>query len=104
MQAGYRGVDTASIYENEVEVGRAIADSGVPRDQIFVQTKLWRSFAGLNPKTGKPKCKPEVAKSLRKLGLERIDLWLMHWRVLGLRPTKLLHSLVWMKIWSRRTP
>jgi len=79
LKAGYRGIDTASIYENETDVGRAIADSGLPRDQIFVQTKLWRSFVGLAKNGKTPKCKAEVGKSLRKLGLKRIDLWLIHW-------------------------
>ena len=57
--AGYRGIDTASVYDNEKEVGRAIMDSGVPRDEIFVQTKLWRSFVGTMP-NGKPKCDSEL--------------------------------------------
>ena len=46
---------------------------------MFVQTKLWRSFVGRNPKNGKPKCDAEIRKSLRKLGLEYVDMWLMHW-------------------------
>jgi len=78
LQAGYRGIDTASVYDNEKEVGRAIAESGVPREEIFVQTKLWRSFVGPGA-NGKPKCDPELRKSLKKLGLERLDLWLIHW-------------------------
>jgi len=45
-RAGYRGIDTASVYDNEKEVGLAIEDSGIPREGIFVQTKLWRSFVG----------------------------------------------------------
>jgi hypothetical protein len=48
-RVGYRGIDTASVYDNEKEVGLAIEDSGIPRDQIFVQTKLWRSFVGEFP-------------------------------------------------------
>ncbi len=50
-RVGYRGIDTASVYDNEKEVGLAIEDSGIPRDQIFVQTKLWRSFVGEFPPT-----------------------------------------------------
>ena len=46
---------------------------------IFVQTKLWRSFVGKDPKNGKPRCDSELRKSLRKLGLKYVDLWLMHW-------------------------
>jgi diketogulonate reductase-like aldo/keto reductase len=48
-RVGYRGIDTASVYDNEKEVGLAIEDSGIPREQIFVQTKLWRSFVGEFP-------------------------------------------------------
>ena len=78
LRSGYRGLDTASVYDNEKEVGKAINDSGVPRDQVFVQTKLWRSFVG-NGANGKPKCDAELRKSLKKLGLARLDVWLMHW-------------------------
>ena len=78
LRAGYRGLDTATVYDNEKEVGRAIADSGVDRSEVFVQTKLWRSFVGPG-KNGKPKCDAELRKSLRKLGLARLDVWLIHW-------------------------
>ena len=78
LRSGYRGLDTASVYDNEKEVGRAISDSGVPRDRVFVQTKLWRSFVGAGA-NGKPRCDAELRKSLRRLGLARLDLWLMHW-------------------------
>ena len=78
LRAGYRGLDTATVYDNEKEVGRAIADSGVDRSEGFVQTKLWRSFVGPG-KNGKPKCDAELRKSLRKLGLARLDVWLIHW-------------------------
>lgn len=79
LQAGYRGLDTASVYDNEKEVGKAIVDSGVPRDQVFVQTKLWRSFVGPTKGGKKPKCEGELRKSLRRLGLAKVDLWLIHW-------------------------
>ena len=78
LRAGYRGLDTATVYDNEKEVGRAITDSGVDRSEVFVQTKLWRSFVGPG-KNGKPKCDAELRKSLRKLGLARLDVWLIHW-------------------------
>jgi len=78
LRLGYRGLDTASVYDNEKEVGQAIKDSGIPRTNLFVQTKLWRSFTG-NGKNGKPKCDSELGKSLRKLGTDYVDLWLMHW-------------------------
>ena len=74
----FSGLDTATVYDNEKEVGRAIIDSGVKRDELFIQTKLWRSFVGLAP-NGKPKCDAELRKSLKKLGLQRLDLWLIHW-------------------------
>ena len=79
LKMGYKGLDTASIYCNEGEVGRALVESGVDRKEVFVQTKLWRSFVGKDPKNGKPRCDSELRKSLRKLGLKYIDLWLMHW-------------------------
>ena len=47
LHAGYRGLDTASVYDNEKEVGQAVKDSGLQRDQVFIQTKLWRSFVGI---------------------------------------------------------
>ena len=78
LKAGYRGLDTATVYDNEKEVGRAILDSGVDRSEVFVQTKLWRSFVGPG-KNGKPRCEAELRKSLRRLGLDRIDVWLIHW-------------------------
>ena len=79
LKAGYRGLDTATVYDNEKEIGRAIVDSGVDRGEVFVQTKLWRSFMGPGAKNGKPKCDAELRKSLRKLGLTRVDVWLIHW-------------------------
>jgi 2,5-diketo-D-gluconate reductase A len=68
---GYRHIDTAAIYGNEREVGAAIAESGVPRDEIFVTTKLWN-----NRQTDAPAA---LAESLEKLGLEQVDLYLIHW-------------------------
>ena len=43
---GYRGLDTASVYSNEKECGKALTDSGIPRHKLYIQTKLWRSFTG----------------------------------------------------------
>lgn len=71
VEAGYRSIDTAAIYGNEREVGAAIAESGVPRDEIFVTTKLWN-----NRQTEAPAA---LAESLEKLGLEQVDLYLIHW-------------------------
>lgn len=73
LKAGYRHIDDAAIYLNEEEVGRAIKDSGVPREEIFVTTKLWNT----QQRT------PEEAlnQSLKRLGVDYIDLYLMHWPV-----------------------
>ena len=73
LQHGYRHIDTAKIYGNEKEVGRAIADSGVAREEIFVTTKLWNSDHD-NPREA-------FNASLEKLGLDYVDLYLIHWPV-----------------------
>lgn len=73
LAAGYRHVDTAAIYGNEEEVGRAIAASGIPRDEIFVTTKLW------NRDQGADSARPAIETSLEKLGLDHVDLYLIHW-------------------------
>ena len=70
FEAGYRHVDTASMYGNEAEVGRALADSGVPRDEVFVTTKY-------NPRSGRPEL-DVLGRSLDALGVEHVDLWLVH--------------------------
>ena len=71
LEVGYRHVDTALVYENEESVGRALADSGVPREDVFVTTKLPPSRAGDERAT--------LEESLANLGLEYVDLWLIHW-------------------------
>jgi diketogulonate reductase-like aldo/keto reductase len=71
LEAGYRHIDTATMYGNEDEVGRALRDSGVPRDDVFVTTKLPPERAGREDET--------LAASLRALGLDAVDLWLIHW-------------------------
>lgn len=73
LEVGYRHIDTAAIYGNEVGVGRAIAASGIPREELFVTTKLWNSDQGT------PSAFDAVDLSLEKLGLERVDLYLIHW-------------------------
>ncbi|WP_028856766.1 aldo/keto reductase [Psychrilyobacter atlanticus] len=73
LDSGYRHIDTAMIYGNEVEVGRAIKDSGVPREELFITTKLWNSDQGYET------TKKAFDDSLKKLGLEYIDLYLIHW-------------------------
>jgi 2,5-diketo-D-gluconate reductase B len=73
LHAGFRHIDTAQVYANEADVGRGIAQSGVPREDIFITTKIWV-----------PNCEPRlmapsVDESLRKLGTDHVDLLLLHW-------------------------
>ncbi|GAB3267484.1 aldo/keto reductase [Microbacterium lacusdiani] len=73
LEAGYRHIDTAAIYKNEEGVGAAIAKSGIPRDELFITTKLWNDRQdGDDPKAA-------IAESLEKLGLDYVDLYLTHW-------------------------
>lgn len=72
LQAGYRHLDTAASYMNERAVGRAIKSSGIPRQELFITTKLWLEDAG---EEATPKA---FSKSLEKLGLEYLDLYLIH--------------------------
>lgn len=73
LEVGYRHIDTARIYDNEAETGRAIAASGIPRDELFVTTKLWNSDQE-NPVAA-------FEESLERLGLDTVDLYLVHWPV-----------------------
>ncbi|NQX27134.1 aldo/keto reductase [Microbacteriaceae bacterium VKM Ac-2854] len=73
LEAGYRHIDTAAIYGNEEGVGRAIASSGLPREELFVTTKLW------NGDQGKQSAAAALDASLEKLGLDAVDLYLIHW-------------------------
>ncbi|MEV6162907.1 aldo/keto reductase [Streptomyces sp. NPDC052052] len=75
IEAGYRSIDTAAIYENEEGTGRAIADSGVAREELFVTTKLWNSDQGYDSTLR------AFDASLDKLGLDHVDLYLIHWPV-----------------------
>lgn len=72
LEVGYRLIDTAAAYGNEEAVGRAIASSGLPREDVFVTTKLWIQDAGFEP------AKAAFARSMDKLGLEQLDLYLIH--------------------------
>lgn len=72
LGAGYRHVDSAAAYENEAAVGRAIAASGIPRDELFITTKLWISDAGEDD------ARRAFERSLQRLGLDRLDLYLIH--------------------------
>jgi diketogulonate reductase-like aldo/keto reductase len=71
LDAGYRHIDSATMYGNEAEVGRAVRDSGLAREDVFITTKLPADRAGRERDT--------IAASLRALGLEYVDLWLVHW-------------------------
>src|SRR2546423_7625217 len=73
LEAGYRSIDTAAVYGNEKGVGQAIAESGIARDELFVTTKLWNSAQGYDSTL------KAFDESMAKLGLEQLDLYLIHW-------------------------
>ena len=73
LELGYRHIDTAQIYGNEAEVGQALAAGGVPRAEVFVTTKIWTEHLAGDVLI------PSMKESLRKLGLEQLDLTLIHW-------------------------
>ncbi len=75
LDAGYRHIDTAAGYFNEREVGRAIAGSGIARDEVFVVTKLWNADQGYDSTLA------AFDASMQRLGLEYLDLYLIHWPV-----------------------
>ncbi|WP_189938978.1 aldo/keto reductase [Streptomyces sulfonofaciens] len=75
LEAGYRSIDTAAVYGNEAGTGRAIAESGIPRDELFVTTKLWNGDQGYDSALR------AFDTSLKKLGLDYVDLYLIHWPV-----------------------
>lgn len=79
LRCGYRHIDTAMIYRNEEAVGKAIAESFVPREQVFVTTKLWNSDQGYDQAI------KACNASLARLGLDYADLYLIHWPVQGRR-------------------
>jgi 2,5-diketo-D-gluconate reductase A len=73
LEIGYRHIDGAWIYRNEEGVGEAIAESGIPREELFITTKLWNSFQG------RTTARDGLNESLEKLGLDYVDLYLIHW-------------------------
>ncbi|HEY5708147.1 MAG TPA: aldo/keto reductase [Solirubrobacterales bacterium] len=85
LEAGYRHIDTAAAYRNEKGVGRALAASGLPREDYFVTTKLWNSQQGHDSTLA------AFEASLERLGLDHVDLYLIHWPV----PTEGLFVETW---------
>ncbi|MFD4430943.1 aldo/keto reductase [Nocardia sp. NPDC058497] len=75
LKVGYRSIDTAAVYGNEEGVGRAIRASGIPRDEIYVTTKLWNADQGYDSTLR------AFDASMRRLGLDYLDLYLIHWPV-----------------------
>lgn len=73
LEAGYRHVDTAAIYENETGVGEGIRAAGLPRDDLFVTTKVWNADQGFDATL------KAADASLKRLGLDHVDLYLIHW-------------------------
>ena len=79
LEAGYRHIDTAAVYRNEQDVGIALRDSGIPREQVFLTTKIWNSSQGYETTL------QAYNESLKRLGVEYIDLFLIHWPIKGTR-------------------
>lgn len=77
LEAGYRSIDTAKVYGNEEGVGKAIAESGIPREDLFITTKLW------NDDQGYDSALKAFDESLNRLGLDYVDLYLIHWPLPG---------------------
>ncbi|WP_432075434.1 aldo/keto reductase [Streptomyces wuyuanensis] len=75
LEAGYRSIDTAAVYENEKGTGKAVAAAGIPREELFVTTKLW------NREQGYDSTLRAFDASLSRLGLDYVDLYLIHWPV-----------------------
>lgn len=79
LDMGYRLIDTATMYGNEKKIGKALKESGVPREEIFITTKVWNTDQGYNNTLS------AFEKSLNNLGLSYVDLYLVHWPVTRLR-------------------
>ena len=73
IQSGYRHIDAAAVYGNEVSVGKGIAEAGVPREELFITSKVW------NTERGYEKTLAAFEKTLADLGLDYLDLYLIHW-------------------------
>lgn len=77
LEHGYRLIDTASVYKNEDGVGRALSSSSIPREELFITTKVWNTAQRLGDIEG------AFQRSLERLGLSYVDLYLIHWPVPG---------------------
>jgi len=77
LETGYRSIDTAAIYGNEVGVGKAVAQSSIPRQELFITTKVWNSEQGYDSTLA------AFETSLKKLDMDYVDLYLVHWPVKG---------------------
>jgi len=77
LAMGYRSIDCASYYKNEAEVGRAIAASGVPREELYITSKVWNDYQGAD------RCLESFRRSLEALGCGYLDTYLVHWPVEG---------------------
>jgi 2,5-diketo-D-gluconate reductase A len=86
LEAGYRHIDTAAAYGNEAGVGQAIRDSGLPRDEVFVTTKLFNDQHDKAPDA--------LRRSLDQLGMDHVDLYLIHWPV----PSRGLYVQAWQSL------
>ncbi|RFU60693.1 aldo/keto reductase [Bacillus sp. V59.32b] len=77
LEVGYRAIDTAAVYKNEEGVGQAIRESGIPRAELFITSKVWNSDQGYESTL------KAYEESLQRLGLDYLDLYLIHWPVIG---------------------
>ncbi|HET6497826.1 MAG TPA: aldo/keto reductase, partial [Coriobacteriia bacterium] len=75
LEAGYRSIDTASMYDNEAAIGRAIRSCEVPRHEVFITTKVW------NDEQGEEGVRRAIERSLARLGVDSVDLYLVHWPI-----------------------
>lgn len=91
LEAGYRSIDTASMYENEEAIGRALRSFGLPREEVFITTKLW------NDEQGEEGVRRAIDRSLARLGLDSVDLYLVHW------PIPRLYASTWRGMERART-
>ena len=92
LKIGYRHIDTAMVYGNEADVGSALRESGVRREEVFITTKLWNSN-----QVGYDSTLQECERSLRRLGMTYMDLYLIHWPVQGnSNSIEIWRAMVWL--------